>query len=355
MRASVLRNGSMVFRDDVEVPVPAEGQVLVKVLACGVCGGDLHFAKHHEQLAHLADQMSGAPTLTDGLDIHGDVFMGHEFAAEILVVGPNTDAPAPGTVVTSMPVLMSDRGIEPQLYSNDQPRGYAEQMLLSAALLLPVPDGLDPRLAALAEPMAVGLHAVNKSGIEAGTGAMVTGCGPAGIAVVAALKAQGVSPILASDYSSARRKLGGLLGADEVIDPHDESIFDAWSRIGGGTPVIFECVGVPGILDGLLRDAPFATQVVVVGAAMEPDAITPYFGIAKEISLQFVQAYGPDEFAESLRRIVAGEVDVRPMITGEVGLEDVQRAFDDLGDPEQHCKILVIPNQPATSLHRPQG
>lgn len=343
MHASVLRNGSMVYRDDVAAPVPVQGQVLVKVLACGVCGGDLHFSKHAAQLSALADQMTGAPTLTEGLNLEADIFMGHEFAAEVVSAGPDTDAPAPGTVVTSMPALMTERGMEPQLYSNDQPRGYADQMLLSAELLITVPDGLDPRLATLAEPMAVGLHAVNKSSIEAGTGAIVTGCGPAGIAVIAALKAQGVGPIVASDFSPARRELGRLLGADEVVDPRSDPVFEAWGRVGQGTPVVFECVGVPNMLDNLMQYAPFGTHIVVVGASMEPDTITPYFGIAKEISLQFVQAYSPEEFAESLRRIADGEMDVQPMITGEVSLRDVQTAFDDLADPERHCKILVLP------------
>jgi threonine dehydrogenase-like Zn-dependent dehydrogenase len=338
----------MVYRDDVPTPVPGEGQVLIRVLACGVCGGDLHFAEHGARLAELAEKMTGAPTLTDGLDLDADVFMGHEYVGEVVAAGPGTEAPGPGTVVTSMPAMITAGGMRPRLYSNTSPGGYADSMLLDAALLLPVPDGLDPRLATLAEPMAVGLHAVTMSSIEPGTGAIVIGCGPAGLAVIAALKARGAGPIIASDLSPARRGLGRMMGADEVVDPRTEGVFDAWERTGAHpTPVVFEAVGVPGMLDDVLRRAPFAARVVVVGASMEPDAITPYYGIAKEISFQFVQAYTPDEFAESLRRIADGEIDVEPMITGEVGLEDVESAFADLGDPERHCKILVRPG------HRP--
>ena len=76
---------------------------------------------------------------------------------------------------------------------------------------------------------------------------------------------------------------------------------------------------------------------------MQPDAMHPFFGIAKEISMQFVLAQTPDEFAESLRALADGEIDVAPMITGEVGLDEVGAAFDDLADPERHCKILVTP------------
>ncbi|MBE5469826.1 zinc-binding dehydrogenase [Mycobacteroides abscessus] len=343
MRASVLRNGSMVYRDDVPSPTPGEGQVLVKVSACGICGSDLHFAKHGARAIALTKQMSGMPSLTDGVDLGADVFMGHEFAAEVIEAGPRTQAPAPGTAVTSIPILLSTKGLQPIVYSNTTLGGYAEQMLLSAPLLLPIPNGLDPRHAALTEPMAVGLHAVNKSGIQLGTGAIVIGCGPVGIAVIAALHNLGIEPIVASDYSSARRDLAQRMGAHRVVDPKIEPTFHAWSRTGAGAPVIFEAVGVPGILNEVLRDAPHSARVVVVGVCMEPDAITPYFGIAKEVAVQFVLAYEPAEFSETLRRIAHGEIDVAPLVTGEVGLEDVGSAFADLGDPERHCKILVVP------------
>ncbi|SKR79340.1 dehydrogenase [Mycobacteroides abscessus subsp. massiliense] len=343
MRASVLRNGSMVYRDDVPSPTPGEGQVLVKVSACGICGSDLHFAKHGARAIALTKQMSGMPSLTDGVDLGADVFMGHEFAAEVIEAGPRTQAPAPGTAVTSIPILLSTKGLQPIVHSNTTLGGYAEQMLLSAPLLLPIPNGLDPRHAALTEPMAVGLHAVNKSGIQLGTGAIVIGCGPVGIAVIAALHNLGIEPIVASDHSSARRDLAQRMGAHRVVDPKIEPTFHAWSRTGAGAPVIFEAVGVPGILNEVLRDAPHSARVVVVGVCMEPDAITPYFGIAKEVAVQFVLAYEPAEFSETLRRIAHGEIDVAPLVTGEVGLEDVGSAFADLGDPERHCKILVVP------------
>ncbi|MGZ6780032.1 MAG: alcohol dehydrogenase catalytic domain-containing protein, partial [Mycobacterium sp.] len=172
MRASVLREGRMVLRDDVAEPVPQQGQVLVAVKACGICGSDLHFATHGDQMIRLTREMTGLP-IEGGLqvDLGRDVFMGHEFSAEVLEAGPDTEAPPAGTAVTSLPVLMSPNGFEPILTSNTTIGGYAERMLLSAPLLLPIPDGLDPRLASLTEPMAVGLHAVNKSSIQRGEAA----------------------------------------------------------------------------------------------------------------------------------------------------------------------------------------
>jgi threonine dehydrogenase-like Zn-dependent dehydrogenase len=76
---------------------------------------------------------------------------------------------------------------------------------------------------------------------------------------------------------------------------------------------------------------------------MQPDTVHPFFAIAKEINVQFVLAYNPEEFADSLRALAEGDIDVTPLITGEVGLDGVSAAFDDLADPERHCKILVTP------------
>ena len=339
MRAAVLRGGRMVLRDDVAEPVPQTGQVLVGVKACGICGSDLHFATHGEQMVRLTREMTGMP-IEGGLpvDLAQDVFMGHEFSAEVLEAGPDTDAPPPGTMVTSLPVLLSPKGFEPILSSNTTIGGYAERMLLSAPLLLKIPNGLDPRLASLTEPMAVGLHAVNKSSIQPGDVALVIGSGPIGLAIIAALRHRGVEHIVAADYSEKRRELATTMGAHQVVDPAQASPFDM-----AKPAVVFEAVGVPGIVNDVMRRAPMGTRLVVAGVCMEADPILPLFGIAKEINVQFVNAYSAEEFAESLRVIAEGEIDVAPLVTGEVGLDGVGAAFDDLANPDTHCKILVTP------------
>jgi threonine dehydrogenase-like Zn-dependent dehydrogenase len=339
MRAAVLRGGAMIVRDDVADPVPETGQVLVAVKACGICGSDLHFATHGDQMVRLTREMTGMP-IEGGLpvDLAEDVFMGHEFSAEVLEAGPDTDAPPPGTVVTSLPVLLSPRGFEPILSSNTTVGGYAERMLLSAPLLLTIPNGLDPRHASLTEPMAVGLHAVNKSTIQSGDVALVIGTGPIGLAIVAALHHRGVEHIVAADYSQKRRELATTMGAHVTVDPAQASPFDTVKPA-----VVFEAVGVPGIVNDVMRRAPMGTRLVVAGVCMESDPILPLFGIAKELNVQFVNAYDAAEFAEALRLIAEGEVDVVPLITGEVGLDGVGAAFHDLANPDAHCKILVTP------------
>jgi len=337
MRASVLRDGRMVYRDDVPDPVPESGQVLVAVRACGICGSDLHFAAHGAKVLEMGDRVAGG---SGGMhvDLERDVFMGHEFSAEILEVGPDTETHAAGTLVTSIPVLLSAKGVEPIVYSNTTLGGYAERMLLSALLLQPIPNGLDLRHAALTEPMAVGLHAVNKSNITPGETALVLGCGPIGIAIIAALRARGIETIVAADFSSKRRELATTIGARQALDPAHGSPFDTVKPV-----VVFEAIGVPGIIDDVLLRARPGTRLVVAGVCMQPDTVHPFFAIAKEINVQFVLAYTPEEFTQSLRAIAEGDIDVAPMITGEVGLDRVGQAFDDLADPERHCKILVTP------------
>ena len=332
MRAAVLNRGEIVVRDDVPEPTPTTGQVLVQVRACGICGSDLHFAQHAPRALELGKAVEGLPQLgaQEDLDLDRDVYMGHEFAAEVLEAGPDTQTLAPGTLVTSVPVLAAPDGIRPIVYSNVVAGGYGERMLLTAPMLLEVPNGLDASHAALTEPMAVGLHAVNRSRIEPRTeGALVLGCGPVGLAVIAALKLRAVEPIVAADFSPARRTLALTMGAHEAVDPQEESGWAAYGRVGKGRSlVVFEAIGVPGVID---------------------DTLNPFFGIAKELNVQFALGYDAMEFAASLRSIAEGEIDVVPMVTAEVGLDDVPWAFGALRDPEEHCKIIVTPSSSSGS------
>lgn len=337
MRASVLRDGHMVLRDDVPEPVPGPGQVLVTVRACGICGSDLHFAEHGHEMLELAEQVRDVPMPRD-IDLAADVFLGHEFSAEILEAGPDTAAPPPGTLVTSQPILLTGNKIDGIVFSNSVVGGYAERMLLSAPLLLTVPNGLDAQRAALTEPLAVGVHAVNKSRVRLGETALVIGAGPVGISIIAALRMTGVEHIVAADFSPTRRALAETMGAHQTVDPAQGSPFDVVRPA-----VVFEAVGVPGIIDEALRMAPVSSRLISVGMSMQPDTVRPAFAAMKNISVQFVFGHTPQEFAHALTAIADGVVDVAPMITGTVGLDEVGAAFEGLADPERHCKILVTP------------
>lgn len=339
-----MRNGELVVDEFPDRP-PAPGQVTAEVLACGICGSDLHTLHHTEEFAEMSASASlGADFPTEAFDPTRDIVMGHEFSARVLEVGENVGNCKPDDVVVSMPVVMDGAGMHPVGYSAEYPGGYAERLVLSDMLCMKVPNELDPRLAALTEPMAVGLHAVEMSRMTPRHAAVVLGCGPVGLAVIAALRLAGVETIVAGDFSPARRALAATMGATEVVDPATEPTVQAWRRVDGSKPlVIFEAVGVPGIIDASIAEAPRGAQVLVVGVCMQPDSFRPMMAVVKELNLQFALGYDPMQFGTTLRRIAEGEIDVSPMITGEVGLHGVAGAFTDLGDPEAHAKILVVP------------
>ena len=358
MRAAVMRQKEIVV-DDITVPAPGPGEVLVKTLACGICGSDLHTLKHAEQLVEVS-RRSGGPF---SMDLTRDIVMGHEFCAELVDFGPDTQRKLkPGARVCAMPVLLKSSGVETVGYSNDNPGGYGEYMRLTERLLLEVPNGLDTEQAALTEPMAVGYHAVQKARLDADDVPLVIGCGPVGLAVIAALKLNNAYPIIAADFSPRRRELAQAIGAHVIVDPKTQSPYDCWKDMAAYSDpakapqlppwmpgparrpaVVFECVGVPGMIDSIMAAAPANTRLMIVGVCMERDQIEPMMGTNKELNIQFVLGYSGEEFKTTLRNLAEGRINCNPLITGKVGVEGVAAAFAALASPEQHAKILVEP------------
>jgi threonine dehydrogenase-like Zn-dependent dehydrogenase len=347
MRAAVMTNWELSVQD-VPDPAPGSGQVLTKVLACGICGSDLHLLQHGERQMAIGAEIRASqppdPLASVPLDPSGCTIMGHEFCCEVVDLGPDCTNLAVGDRVVSMPGAFDARGVHALGFSSIYPGGYAELMVLNDALALKVRNGLSSELAALTEPFAVGIHAVNASSISVGQSAVVLGCGPVGLAVIAELSRRGIGPIVASDLSVRRRELASTLGAHVVVDPREQEPMAAWREVDGRTAVvIFEAVGVPAMLDRAMVMAPKGSTVLVVGVCMEDDAIRPIIGITKELTLRFVLGYTPDEFAGSLQAISEGEVDLSPLLTGRVSIDGVPQAFADLANPDAHAKILVTP------------
>ena len=358
MRAAVFRQGTIVV-DTLPDPRPVEGQVLVRTCACGICGSDLHAAKHTAQFVNLAKRASNRWAM----NADRDVVFGHEFCCEVVDYGPRTPPRlAPGTLVCSMPMTLAGETVQGIGYSNEIAGGFAQFMPLADKLLLPVPNGLPAAHAALTEPIAVGWHAVQNARLSPEDVPLVIGCGPVGLAVIAGLAIRDIHPIVAADFSPARRELALKMGADIVIDPATVSPYETWrqtatpegydgsryAQLFGLGPklrpaVIFECVGIPGIIQQLMEGAPPSARIVVVGVCMETDRFEPFFGIVKQLNVQFVLAYTGQEFAESLHHIAEGKVDVTPLITGTVGLSGVNEAFAELANPERHAKVMVDP------------
>jgi threonine dehydrogenase-like Zn-dependent dehydrogenase len=347
MRAAVMRNWELSV-EDVDDPVPGPGQVLTKVLACGICGSDLHLLKPGARQLALAAELAKSqpvdPLRPIPLEPARPTIMGHEFCCEVVALGPECTNLKEGDTVVSLPVAFDTQGLHGLGFSSVYPGGYAELMVLNDIVALKVPGGLSPRLAALTEPLAVGVHAVNKSGIGARDAALVLGCGPVGLAVIVELRRRGLGPIVAADYSSARRRLAEKFGADLVVDPAGQTAIEAWRGIDGSRPlVIFEAVGVPGMLDQAMVMAPRDARILVVGVCMEDDLVRPIIGIGRELTIQFALGYDPVEFAGTLTAIADGAIDVSALITSTVAVDGVPGAFTDLANPGAQAKILVEP------------
>jgi threonine dehydrogenase-like Zn-dependent dehydrogenase len=382
MKAVVCRHAELAVTDQPE-PVPARGQVRLRVLRCGICGSDLHARHGVDAWAELAVQVGYHRFARSDQP----VVFGHEFCGEVAEHGPNCRKSAPeGTRVVALPLLRNPGSVDMTGLSQHAPGAYAEQLLVEEALMMPVPNGLGTDVAALTEPLAVGWHAVRRSEIGKRTVAVVIGCGPVGLAVILMLKARGVRTVVASDYSAGRRALATACGADVVVDPARNSPYAAitghghltdspaalelavatreklerlpigwWHlwRLGEAlgaapkAPVIFECVGVPGVIESIIDGAPLFSRVVVVGVCVGADQITPAMAINKEIDLRFAFAYTPLEFRDTLHMLADGKIDPRSLITGIVGLDGVTNAFGALAEPDAHAKILIDPSSSA--------
>jgi threonine dehydrogenase-like Zn-dependent dehydrogenase len=368
---------------EVPDPRPGPGQLVLDVRACGICGSDLHAKDHADQLTDVMATM-GYP---DFMRSDTATVMGHEFSGVITERG--TKSPKKlreGMTVVSFPLVRTHGAVQLTGLSPLAPGGYAERVLVEASLTFPVPNGLSAELAALTEPMAVALHAVRRAEVRKSDTAVVLGCGPVGLGVICQLKAAGVSTVIASDYSPSRRDLAARCGADVVVDPAKDSPYEritakgvitkvpalydlalssmtrlrklpGWSHVyraadaagaaGPKRPVIFECVGVPGMIDRVIADAPLNSRVIVVGVCMGTDQFRPTMALGKELDMRFVFGYTPLDFFDSLHMLADGKVNAAPLITGPVGLAGVAGAFTALGDPEKHAKVLIDPRSTA--------
>jgi threonine dehydrogenase-like Zn-dependent dehydrogenase len=389
MKAVVCQNRSLRVVDCPD-PVPGRGQAVVAVSRCGICGSDLHCKDHCDHWGELMLVTGYRHFAT----VQDEIIFGHEYCGEVVDYGPGSRGKlAQGTRVVAMPVRRQADQIDMVGFSTRSAGAYAEYVLAEAKVMFPIPNGLSDDLAALTEPMSVACHAVRRGEVPKDGVAVVIGCGPVGLAVICLLKAKGVKTVVASDFSPGRRALARACGADVVIDAKTDSPYKDWADYGyietlpaafdlgldtidqldkppvpwwhawrvaevtglarHRAPVIFECVGLPGLLQQVINGAPLFSRIVVVGVCMAQDKIEPALAINKEIDLRFVFGYTPLEFRDTLHMIAAGKVDCAPMLTGIVGLEGVTNAFAALADAERHAKILIDPRSATTAPVQP--
>ncbi|MFF5075453.1 zinc-binding dehydrogenase [Actinoplanes sp. NPDC000266] len=380
MKAVTLTEGRL-EPADLPMPRPGPGQLLVEVKRCGICGSDLHARQHADDLADVLE-LCGYPRYMRSSQ---QVVLGHEIYGEVADRGPWTSGRLrPGTPVVAIPLVRRGRQVDGLGLSAHAPGAYAEYVVVQESLTLAVPNGLPADVAALTEPMAVAWHAVNRGEVTTKDVAVVVGCGPVGLAVIAVLKARGVRSVIASDLSPGRRALARECGADVVVDPALESPWQTgpgrdfvrsmsveynagidaveqlsrlpvpwWSswrilekagRTRPRRPVVFECAGVPGLIDDVMAAAPLHSRIVVAGVCMGADTVRPSLAVNKELDLRFVVGYTPLEFRDTLHALADGTLFASPIVTGRAGLAGVAGAFTALADPATHAKVLLDPS-----------
>ena len=343
MRAAVFHGeGQPLAIEDRQTPTAGPNDIVVKVAYCGICGSDLH-----------ATEPSPTP-------LEPGTVLGHEYAG--VVTESNSPNFALGDRVIGLPLQECDEcrpsgtGCRDRLgilcprnriigLSASVPGGYAEYLRMPAHHALRVPEGLDLKLAALTEPLAVGAHAVRKAGSLLGMRVLILGAGPIGLAVALFARTSGARHLAISEISPARRSQAEDLGAI-AIDPAAEDPAAAFARSAGGPPdVVFECVGIPGMLRQAMDFAPLHGRIVVVGVCRPEDRIMPRVAIRKELTLQFVLGYTAEEFAMVLDMLAAKRIDPSSLITGIVGLDTLPETFESLRHPGRHAKVLIDPSR----------
>lgn len=339
--------GDLRLEDVAEPGPPGPGQAVVEVSFCGICGTDLgEYTKGPVMIRPSPHPLTGA---------RPPVVLGHEFSGRVVAVGPDGDAAQVGQRVTVDPCWRCGHcfwcrrgdyhicryGGSVGLASDG---ALARRVTVPAAGLVPLPDGVGDRIAALTEPLAVGLHAVRRGGVQAGDRVLVLGAGPIGAAVLLAARASGAAEVYVSEPGAGRRELALQLGATQAFDPGAVDVRkEVYLRTGRiGPDVVFECTGSPRLLQVAVAAARRGGRVVLVGighgvAEVEPSQVVPY-------EREVVGSLGyRHDLPSVIGLIAAGLLDPAPLITATVPLEQaVPDAFDALrDDPGEHMKILV--------------
>ena len=340
MRAAVFKEMSKpLVIETLADPVPGPHDIILKVRNCGVCGSDLHMTE---------------PTSVMPLAL-GSV-MGHEFAGEVVDVGKAaTHLWKPGDRVAGFPVICCGEhspclalGGGLGACAKMVPVGlghshgaYADYVKIGASSGYRLPANVNFREGAMVEPLAVGLHAVDMAKMPRGATVLVIGAGPVGLATMLWANFLGARHVIVSEKAEIRRQMAAKFGATDAVDP-SQPLTPQVEKIAGKAPdVIFECVGVPGLLNNAMMEAPRGCRIVVAGVCQQADMIMPLIGIVKELEIQFVLGYRHADFDYVIAMIASDRVDVGHMLTDVVDLNGLPSAFEALRKPTHQCKVML--------------
>jgi threonine dehydrogenase-like Zn-dependent dehydrogenase len=350
MRAVTLKQGKLELAE-IPTPEPGSGQVLVRTLACAICASDHHYMDHPE--VSRADESGMRVDAPDE-----DVVMGHEYCGEIVAYGPNTEQKWPiGAHITSPPALFVDGGMRVIGMAPDAPGGFGEYFLLSEFMAREVPNDVEPERIALNDAMAVGWF-YSRLGVEQdypfGSAPLVIGLGAIGLSVVMCLEHRGASPIVAADFSESRRALAKELGADVVVDPREQSPWEAWREAAWGSPdnihdrlallgkpaqVVYEMVGRNGILADVIDNCQIGARILSCGGAAE-DLIHTTTAHAKGVNIQLGGGPMPGDWYACLDAVLAGTLDPMPLMGETVSLDQLADAIHRARDPSAPVRIV---------------
>ncbi len=344
MRAAVLHGGAITV-DELDRPVPGPMQVLVKTRLCAICASDAHFKESGaEMIAH--SKKFGGPYAN--IDLSERIAMGHEFVAEIVEYGPDTQQALPiGSRVTSIPGVLKPDG-SPSIigYEGWVPGGFAEYMLLFEPLMLPIPDNVPDEHAALIEPLAVGLEHARRGHPTSADTALVIGAGAIGLGVIAGLREAGVQRIIAADLDPARREIAVSMGASFAVDPRETSPYGPQDRLDGAqVDLVYECVGRPGMLNQIVPGLGRGARIVMGGYSLQPEELPVAAAQDRLLTIHFASGEEPEDMALALRLIADGSVDVSAWLGRTIGLDEVDAAIGSMSRPGAPVRTLVDPTR----------
>jgi (R,R)-butanediol dehydrogenase/meso-butanediol dehydrogenase/diacetyl reductase len=282
--------------------------------------------------------------------------MGHEFAGEVVAIGSAAKGEwKTGDRVAGFPYIccgeanpcrnltlghsVCGKGLSVGL--GQSPGAYAEYVRIGARGAYRLPDSVSFREGAMVEPLAVGLHTVDMARMPRGASVLVIGAGPVGLSVILWAKFLGARHVIVSERTETRRAMAARFGATDAIDSALPMTPQVEAIAGRPPDIVFECVGVPGLINTAMIEAPRGCRIVVAGACQQPDTIMPLMGIVKELELQFVLGYRPADFDYVIAMIASDRVDVAHMITDVVDLDTLPSAFEALRKPTHQCKVML--------------
>jgi threonine dehydrogenase-like Zn-dependent dehydrogenase len=341
MKAAYFRNGD-IHVGEVPDPVPTAGLALVRTHACGLCASDAHFLRSGRQAIETSRKYGGP---WGHLDIGQVIVPGHEFVGEIIDYGPGSQRRfRAGTRVTSVPLVQRPGGRSVIGHSHDCPSGFGEYMLLDENALIEIPSGLDDDVAAMTEPLAVGLEHARMGEPTREDVVLVVGCGAIGLGVIAGLKLMDIAPIVASDLDQSRREVAIRMGAHIVIDPRELSPYGPVHGLGERrATLVYECVGKAGMINEIMRSVGFGARIVVGGFCLEPEQIYVPSGQMKRLKLLFAAGEEQQDMQLALRSIADGKVDIQSWLDKRINLDGVGNALRAMNDPSAPIRTVVDP------------